>query len=74
MIESIPATGISHLLAEISISIILSLIGFLVVHELDESVVTGRNKGTQDGAEPVNPVVAWERSASDGGAEGACGV
>ena len=53
---------------------VLPRIGFLVIHELDELVVSGREAGSHRGPEPVDPVIAGEIAVHDAGAERADGV
>ncbi len=55
--------GIRH---AAGIDFVLAGVGRLVLEDLDELVETGGNEGTEDGTEPVDPVVAHERTRHDG--------
>jgi len=47
----------------------LAWIGGFVFQDFDEAVETYSEEGAEDGAEPVDPVVVWERVEGDAGAE-----
>lgn len=49
---------------------VLSRVGTFVVPELDESIITRCQEGTEEGPEPVDPMVVWEVPVDDTGPEG----
>jgi hypothetical protein len=62
------------LLAEFAIGRILTRVRLFVVEVLDESIVSSSKRTTKERADPVDPVVARERCASDGRTEASCGI
>lgn len=60
-----------HKLASLLIVHVLTWVDSLVFESLDELVEGDREQGTEEGSNPVNPVVAGEFSSDDRGAEGA---
>ena len=53
---------------------VLAWVGGLVFEAFDEAVEAGGEEGAEAGADPVDPVVAWEVVQDDAGAEGAGGI
>lgn len=51
------------------LGLVLAWIRGLVLEHLDEFVESGGQKGAEDRADPVNPVVAVELAGYDGGSE-----
>lgn len=49
---------------------VLSRVGTFVVPELDEPIITRCQEGTEEGPEPVDPMVVWEVPVDDTGPEG----
>lgn len=52
-----------------STSTVLARVGVLVVQELDGVVVARGDEGSEQRADPVDPVVALEGGSGDAGAE-----
>lgn len=54
--------------------VVLAWVGGLVFEDLDEFVETGGDYGSEDRAEPVDPVVVVERVVDDSWTEGTCRI
>lgn len=54
--------------------VILSWIRLFVVSCLDESVIEGGENATHCWAQPVDPMIPWERARSNGTAKTTCWV
>lgn len=67
--DSVRVEGSGFLVVEI-----LAGVGGLVFDGFDEFVEAGCDQRAEDGADPVDPVVAVEGVQRDAGAEGACRV
>lgn len=50
---------------------VLTRISLLIMEELDEVIVARSDKCAEEGADPVDPVVALEGGGGDAGREGA---
>ena len=53
---------------------ILTRVGLLIIHQLRELVVPGRETGTHEWPQPVDPVITREISVDDAGSKRAHGV
>lgn len=56
------------------VSPVLTRVCVFVVESLREPIVSGGKESAQAGTDPIDPVVAWERTRCYTGAEGAGGV
>jgi len=65
----VPISGMHASFSFLLGDVVLSWVRLLVIHVLDEAVVGGGQQGTEEGADPVDPVVRLERSRGGGGTE-----